>query len=113
MLDLLVKGGLAGGRVLLFGDFERQAIFESGDGRALLASACHDLAVYRLTANCRNLPRIGYVVQRLSHLEPGYRRFRRAGRRRRPDFIPYTAGRRSVAHSSPRPCGRSATRATT
>ena len=39
VLDLLVKGGLRNGRVLLFGDFERQAIFDSGDGRALLEAA--------------------------------------------------------------------------
>jgi len=36
VLDLMVKGGLADGRVLIFGDFERQAIFETEDGRELL-----------------------------------------------------------------------------
>ena len=32
VLDLLVDGGLHGGRLLLFGDFERQALFHSADG---------------------------------------------------------------------------------
>lgn len=92
VLDLLVKGGLAGGRVLLFGDFERQAIYEGGDGRALLRERIPGLATFALTVNCRNLPRIGTVVQRLSHMTPGYRRFRRDDDGADPDFIPVARG---------------------
>lgn len=92
VLDLLVKGGLRNGRVLLFGDFERQAIFESGDGRALLRSRITSLAAHRLTWNCRNLPRIGHVVNDFSGLDPGYKRFRRQDDGANPAFIPYTAG---------------------
>ena len=88
VLDLLVKDGLSGGRVLLFGDFERQAIYESGDGRALLRERIPRLPTFNLTTNCRNLPRIGTVVQRLSHMAPGYRRFRREDDGADPDFIP-------------------------
>lgn len=93
VLDLLVKGGLAGGRVLSFGDFERQAIYESGDGRALLRERIPGLATFTLTVNCRNLPRIGTVVQRLSHMTPGYRRFRRDDDGADPDFIPVHRGK--------------------
>ena len=31
VLDLLVTGGFHSGRILLFGDFERQAIYDRGD----------------------------------------------------------------------------------
>lgn len=92
VLDLLVKDGLGHGRLLLFGDFERQAIFERGDGRALLRSRITNLAAHRLTWNCRNLPRIGHLVNDFSGLEPGYRRFRRQDDGTNPTFLPYTAG---------------------
>jgi hypothetical protein len=77
VMDLMVKGGLKAGRIMLFGDFERQAIYEHGDGRELLASRVPNLPTCKLTMNCRNLPRIGYAVNRFSGLEPGYGKFRR------------------------------------
>ncbi|WP_258349528.1 nuclease-related domain-containing DEAD/DEAH box helicase [Saccharopolyspora gregorii] len=92
VLDLLVKDGLKGGRVVLFGDFERQAIYESGDGRALLSERIHGLATFALNVNCRNLPRIGTVVKKLSHMVPGYRRFRRPDDGVDPEFIPVQRG---------------------
>jgi Nuclease-related domain/UvrD-like helicase C-terminal domain/AAA domain len=88
VLDLLVNDGLQGGRVLLFGDFERQAIYETGDGRNLLTERIPSLVTFVLTVNCRNLPRIGTVVNRLSHMMPGYRRFRRPDDGTDPEFIP-------------------------
>jgi hypothetical protein len=92
VLDLLVKGGLKCGRVLLFGDFERQAIFETPDGRELLKSRVSGMTSHRLTANCRNLPRIGYLVNSFSKLQPGYQRFRRQDDGFDPTFLPYAAG---------------------
>ncbi|MFF0284291.1 ATP-binding domain-containing protein [Rhodococcus aetherivorans] len=92
LLDLLVRGGLQHGRVLLFGDFERQTIYEGGAGLDLLRKRIPDLSTYKLTVNCRNLPRIGTVVKRLSHLDPGYRRFRRDDDGTDPVFVPYRAG---------------------
>ncbi|KWW97918.1 nuclease [Carbonactinospora thermoautotrophica] len=77
VLDLMVKGGLAGGRCLLFGDFERQALYGLHDGRNELATRIPGLVSYTLTANCRNLPRIGAAVELLSGMSPGYRKFRR------------------------------------
>ncbi len=47
IFDLMVKGGLATGKVLLFADFERQAIYDNGTGERLLKSAYriyHDIA---------------------------------------------------------------------
>ncbi|NNH75579.1 ATP-binding domain-containing protein [Nocardia uniformis] len=92
VLDLLVKDGLRAGRVLLFGDFERQAIYETGDGRALLHARMPDLTTFTLTINCRNVPRIGTVVKKLSRMEPGYRRFRRPDDGADPEFIPVPRG---------------------
>jgi hypothetical protein len=92
VLDLLVQDGLGRGRVLLFGDFERQAIFDALDGRELLKSRIQYLAAHRLTANCRNLPRIGYIVNTFSRLDPGYRRFRRQDDGVNPTFVPYKVG---------------------
>jgi len=92
VLDLLVKGGLSEGRVLLFGDFERQAIFESGDGRGALRQRIRHLNTYRLATNCRNLPRIGFQVNLLSKLDPGYHHFRRTDDGVDPKFIPYAEG---------------------
>jgi Nuclease-related domain/UvrD-like helicase C-terminal domain/AAA domain len=88
ILDLLVKDGLQGGRLLLFGDFERQAIYETGDGRNVLTERISGLATFVLTVNCRNLPRIGTVVEKLTHMMPGYRRFRRPDDGADPEFIP-------------------------
>jgi hypothetical protein len=92
VLDLMVDGGLADGNVMFFGDFERQAIFESGDGRAALSERCPGLSSHRLSANCRNLPRIGYVTNTFSGLDPGYARFRRADDGIDPTFLKYESG---------------------
>ncbi|MFG2016835.1 nuclease-related domain-containing DEAD/DEAH box helicase [Actinomadura geliboluensis] len=77
VLDLIVDGGLKEGRVLLFGDFERQAIYENDTGWERLRARAPYLTSYKLVQNCRNLPRIGYQVNLFSHLQPGYERFLR------------------------------------
>ncbi|WP_232425578.1 nuclease-related domain-containing DEAD/DEAH box helicase [Pseudofrankia inefficax] len=92
ILDLLVKGGLRDGRVLLFGDFERQAIYDGADGQERLRRQIPHLATYDLTFNCRNLRRIGTVVKLLSHLTPGYRHYRRPDDGVDPSFLKYLRG---------------------
>jgi hypothetical protein len=76
-LDLLVTGGLAGGRCLLFGDFERQALYGLDDGRDMLRARIPGMASHALVANCRNRPRIGAAVELLAGMTPGYKRYRR------------------------------------
>ena len=62
----------------MFGDFERQAIFDVGDGRQALRSRVPNLATNSLSVNCRNRPRIGHGRPDTSATWiPGYRRFRR------------------------------------
>lgn len=92
VLDFMVTGGLKEGRLLFFGDFERQAVFENETGRDRLRSRAPYLSTHRLLQNCRNLPRIGYQVNLLSHLQPGYRRFRRQDDGIDPVFRQYPAG---------------------
>ena len=92
VLDLMVTGGLKEGRLLLFGDFERQAIFDSETGPGRLRSRAPYLSTHKLMQNCRNLPRIGYQVNLLSHLQPGYQKFRRQDDGIDPIFRQYQAG---------------------
>lgn len=88
-LDLLVTGGLRDGRVLMFGDFERQAIYGGEGARDMIRSRSPHLASFRLAENCRNLPRIGYQVNLLGHLAPGFREFRRSDDGIDPTIIKY------------------------
>lgn len=96
-LDLLVKGGLRNGRVLMFGDFERQAIYGSETAREVLRTRAPHLASFRLSENCRNLPRIGYQVNLLSRLVPGFRDFRRSDDGIDPAIIKYAQGEDQAA----------------
>ncbi|MEU1994521.1 NERD domain-containing protein/DEAD/DEAH box helicase [Nocardia gamkensis] len=92
VFDLMVKGGLKSGRVLLFGDFERQAIYDDGNGRQHLKKFMPHLPSHRLTMNCRNLPRIGYSVNIFSGLTPGYQKFRRDDDGTNPVWLTYRRG---------------------
>ena len=77
MLDAWLKGGLAKGRWAFFGDFHRQAIYETGgpvNPHEVLASTCTSYARAALRQNCRNTRRIGEETALLSGFEsPPYR----------------------------------------
>ncbi|QDY68055.1 nuclease [Glutamicibacter halophytocola] len=77
VLDAMVHGGLQNGRVLFYGDFERQAIYANEVGRDLLFQRSSRLPQFKLVMNCRNVPRIGYQTNMLTKLQPGYTHFRR------------------------------------
>lgn len=72
LLDLSVSGGLASGRWHVFGDFERQAIYGSAGSDQLLQARSTSTARFRLSANCRNTPRIAALTGTLAGLQ--YRR---------------------------------------
>lgn len=97
VLDLMVKGGLESGRVLMFGDFESQAIYDEGDGRDRLRARMPHLPSSKLVVNCRNLPRIGFVVNVFSGLRPGYRNFRREDDGSNPIWLKYRRGEDQAA----------------
>ncbi len=97
LLDLLVRGGLRDGRVLMFGDFERQAIYGNEEAREALRARSPNLATFRLSQNCRNLPRIGYQVNLLGQLVPGFRDFRRTDDGVDPSILKYARGEDQAA----------------
>ena len=79
LFDLLLNGGLAGGRWAFFGDFERQAIFlpdlEYGASKALqkLKVRATDYTTFSLRINCRNAEPIAQTLTLTSGLSPGYK----------------------------------------
>lgn len=80
VFDLLLKGGLAGGRWALFGDFERQAIYVSEGGvgglqaMETLSARAPNHARYPLRINCRNAQPIAETLTITCGLAPGYRK---------------------------------------
>lgn len=69
VLDAWLKGGLAAGCWAIFGDFQRQAIFNSTIGdelKTLLKKIAPQFAKGRLTMNCRNTRNIGEETALLS-----------------------------------------------
>jgi len=80
VFDLLLKGGLAGGRWALFGDFEKQAIYSEEGGsdvmRAIegLSDRAPSHSTYPLRINCRNAEPIAETLSITSGLSPGYKR---------------------------------------
>ncbi|WP_448006151.1 NERD domain-containing protein [Agromyces bauzanensis] len=91
VVDLLLRGGLARGRMLLFGDFDRQAIYESGDNRPLLRERVGDLTTFALKVNCRNLPRIAHATETFN-VFPGYQGYRRQDDGIAPTFVRFDRG---------------------
>lgn len=91
VLDLMVKGGLAGGRWLMFGDFERQSIYGTADGRKELKERSPSLYERGLYRNCRNTPRIGRTAADVSGLANVYRGFRRPDDGIDVTFTPYAS----------------------
>jgi DNA polymerase III delta prime subunit len=73
LLDLSLAGGLSAGRWRLFGDFERQTLYETD---LSVEDFTHRRAAgtptYLLRTNCRNVPRISSLVRLLAGLEPNY-----------------------------------------
>ena len=80
VFDLLLKGGIAGGKWVFFGDFERQAIYVS-EGDAGVQQALEGLSdrapshvKTSLRINCRNAEPIAQTLAITSGLAPGYKR---------------------------------------
>lgn len=74
VFDLMLKGGLANGRYLFLGDFERQKIFDrNNDPLARLAKrSTRGSAKFKLDVNCRNTAEISQFIETLGQLRPGY-----------------------------------------
>ena len=91
VLDASLVGGLAGGRWLMFGDFEKQLLYGGGkDGRDDLSARCPHYSRPKLFHNCRNTPQIGAAASRLSGLpSTAYKGFRRRDDGVAPSFRAY------------------------
>ncbi len=77
-LDLMLKGGLAAGRLMLFGDYERQAIYGQSMGTPLRSRVPDLPPPFHLTVNCRNTPEMEAPLYAWSDLASGaYTDFRR------------------------------------
>jgi hypothetical protein len=76
LADLLLRGGLSLGRWRLFGDLEKQAIFNGGiaNPEELLETRSGRYPTFSLRINCRNSPRIVSLVRLLGGLNPDYSR---------------------------------------
>lgn len=88
LLDKIVKGGLVFGNIYLFGDFEKQAIYQE-DPLTIIESRLGQYPKYLLRDNCRNTPRIAEFVRLLGGLNPGYKRIRRPDNHIEPKIVRY------------------------
>lgn len=79
VLELVLKGGLAGGSWRMFGDFERQMLYGQNRDQAeeLLRKRCGTFARGSLRVNCRNTPRVATLSHLLGRLTPNYSRILR------------------------------------
>jgi len=57
-LDLMLKGGLAAGKLMLFGDYQRQTIYGRPMGTSLRSRVPDMPPPFHLTVNCRNTPEL-------------------------------------------------------
>lgn len=98
-LDLSLKGGLKTGRWRFFGDFERQAIYDSSSDTTLKEAIdvrFGTSTVFALRVNCRNTPRISTLVHLLGDLSPGYSRVLRPDDRIEPGFKYYSDAEQQI-----------------
>lgn len=91
VIEALISMAPKSPRLLIFGDFERQAIFgAAGDPRSALRARLPGMFTYPLHVNCRNTPTIGEWVGMLSALEARYRGYRRQDDGSVPDLRLYS-----------------------
>lgn len=76
VMDLVLQGGLAGGRWLVFGDFERQMLYGQDRNQVddLMRARFGSFAKCSLRVNCRNTPRVATLSHLLGKLTPNYSR---------------------------------------
>jgi hypothetical protein len=84
-IDQVLKGGLTGGRWIMFGDFDRQAIYSPAlDCQSFCARS--NASVRSLRINCRNTRLIAKYAEILGGMGQGYSTVRRQGDGIRPDL---------------------------
>ena len=108
VLDLSLRGGLAGGHWRFFGDFTWQRIYDaaalsvdevlepSAEARAAGAAPISAMRC-ALRINCRNTPRVAALAVACGHVVPGYRRVRRPDDDVEPEMLWYEDGDEQLA----------------
>jgi hypothetical protein len=88
VLDLVLEGGLAGGRWLMMGDFVGQDIFSRGEITLdeFVETRSPSAARFLLTTNCRNTVPISNYVVSLGQLKPPYVKVLRGDDRQDPEL---------------------------
>ena len=89
VLDLLVVGGLTGGRCLFFGDFDDQAIYRGLGDSAVPLTRLGAPAMFALRTNCRNTRAIAEQATALGGTGHRYLRCRRVGDGQVPRIVTY------------------------
>jgi hypothetical protein len=108
VLDLSLRGGLAGGHWRLFGDFTWQRIYDAAalsvdelldPPAAARAAGAAPLSAMRcaLRINCRNTPRVAGLAVACGHVAPGYKRVRRPDDNLDPEVKWYEDGDEQLA----------------
>lgn len=79
VLELVPKGGLAGGSWRMLGDFERQMLYgqDRDQVEELIRKRLGTIARGSLRVNCRNTPRVATLSHLLGRLTPNYSRILR------------------------------------
>ena len=91
VMDLVLKGGLACGRWLMYGDFERQMLYGQDRNQVdeLMRTRFGSFAKCSLRVNCRNTPRVATLSHLLGRLTPNYSRVLRPDDRVEPVITYY------------------------
>jgi hypothetical protein len=91
VLDLSLRGGISSGRWRFFGDFEKQAIYNSAalSLESFQRAYAPGVPIYSLRVNCRNTPRIATLVHLLGGLHPGYAKILRPDNKVEPELKYY------------------------
>lgn len=92
VLDLSLKGGLSSGFWSLFGDFEKQTIYQAANLslEQFRQTYAPQVPIYSLRTNCRNKPRIAELVHLLGGLRPHYARVLRPDDKIEPEIHYYS-----------------------
>jgi DNA helicase IV len=94
-LDSSLLGGINSGELYLFGDFEKQILYQN-DPREILRTNLSSIPKYSLRINCRNTPRIAEFVHLLGDLKPGYSRIRRPDNQIDPEIILFSSNDQQI-----------------
>jgi hypothetical protein len=99
-MDAMLVNELRAGQWRMFGDFERQSLYNSTPSEAVrsILSRAPNVARFRLRRNCRNIPRVAEYIVRLGGLDPAYSRILRPDTG--PDGTPRTLFYRSDQQQS-------------